>query len=62
MDDGVQQFDPDYGWERAVPTPFWTRSWRTLFRWRASCPEHGIQFGNSVDGGDAWREHYLREH
>lgn len=58
MSGDVQRFDAEYGWERDVPVPFYSRSWRTLWRWRAECPQHRRHFHSDEE----WSEHYLREH
>jgi len=58
MSSGVQSYDPNFGWEPAIPEPFWTRSWRTAFRWRPQCIEHGMTFRTKLD----YQSHWRREH
>jgi len=41
-----------------VPEPFWHRSWRTLWRWRPECIEHGKRFASR----DEFDLHYRLRH
>lgn len=53
-----QRHDPVYGWERAIPEPFWVRSWRALFRWRPACYECRTAFKTRGE----FDEHHVRTH
>lgn len=52
----IYRFDESTGrWVEAVPEPFWVRSWRALFRWRAACYECRTVFKTRLLHDVHWR-------
>lgn len=56
--DGVFEHHPILGWIPSAPEPFWSRSWRTWFRWRPACYPCRVAF-KTRDGHD---RHWVTTH
>jgi len=52
----IHSFDPDFGWEPAIPLPLYTWGWfGTRKRYACTC---AIEFKTMLE----YREHYVRTH
>jgi hypothetical protein len=61
---------PELGYQPAIPEPFWYKSWRTWFRYTASCYDRACTrksfFGETLPmffkTKQEWDNHYVLTH
>jgi len=54
--DEPTSYDPNFGWQPAIPEPLWVWSWRTFSLSTPSC------CGQKFKSRDDYGKHYLRFH